>query len=130
MSSASYQEKCNDATQVANTDDNKQEAASVPAQTINHDSKVNEHNIESQPPPTSVDQMDKLQVEEMKQLASQSVGGNITRLGNGGGLTEGVVGSRNSLSHLNNEDNDKKSVDTIRYVTSDDTDKNNENLRK
>ncbi|KAI5948968.1 hypothetical protein KGF57_005031 [Candida theae] len=131
MSSASYREKCNDAVEVSNSEENRQEASNVPAQTINDDSLVNQQNIDSRPPPTSTDQMDRLQIQEMKKLASQSVGGSITRLGNG------AEGSRDaSLSHLNNDD-DKRSgggentnTGNIRYVTSDDTDKNNENLRK
>ncbi|CCG22521.1 hypothetical protein CORT_0B08160 [Candida orthopsilosis Co 90-125] len=125
MSSASYREKCNEVTQVANSEENKQEADNVPAQTINHDSKVNQYGIESQPPPTSLDQMDRVQIQEMQKLASQSAGGNIKNLENGGD-------SRGeSLSHLNNEENDRKlGGNGIRYVTSDDTDKNNQNLRK
>lgn len=138
MSSASYRDKCYDATQIENSEDNKQEAANVPAQTINHDSLVNQRVIKSHPPPTSIDQMDKVQVQEMQKLASQLVGGNITRFANGGFAISGE--SRDaSLSHMNNDDTDRRrpfdgdneeSNHGIRYVTSDDTDKNNQNLRK
>ncbi|CAD1810015.1 hypothetical protein FOB58_002673 [Candida parapsilosis] len=130
MSSASYHEKCKEVTEVANSEENEQEAANVPAQTINHDSRVNQHSIESQPPPTSVEQMDRVQIQEMQKLASQPVGGSIVNGKAGGAGGTGGASANASLSHLHNDDRTPDVGNAIRYVTSDDTDKNNQNLRK
>lgn len=66
MSSAPYEEKCQEAADlVTYKSDSSQDADKVPAQTIQHDNLTNETKIESKPPPN---QPDLVQIEEMREL--------------------------------------------------------------
>ncbi|CAK9438520.1 uncharacterized protein LODBEIA_P27440 [Lodderomyces beijingensis] len=71
MSSAPYEEKCQDATDLLNNSkdaasSSSKEAQGVPAQTIQNDSTTNSHQIESKPPPKYPDVV---QIEEMQALS-------------------------------------------------------------
>ncbi|KAI5960340.1 uncharacterized protein KGF55_004632 [Candida pseudojiufengensis] len=111
MSSAPYEEKCKDATEMENTEEGI-EAQNVPAQTINNDSIVNSNNINSKPPPTNFENLDKVQIKEMKALK------------NVGRDWPNDIESE-SLTHLNAE---KENHNNIQYVKSDDINKNDETL--
>ncbi|KAI5953378.1 hypothetical protein KGF54_002750 [Candida jiufengensis] len=111
MSSAPYEEKCQDATDMENTEEGV-EAQKVPAQTINNDSSANAYDIKSKPPPTNFENLDVVQIKEMKALK------NVGR-----DWPDDIESE--SLTHLNAE---KENNNNIKYVTSDDLDKNNQNI--